>query len=76
MTVISGPAFFKGHGEVTNDEMNGGSMIELKIAADAEVFAQFARTGRIELTAFDESSDLPAAPVARVRSLIGGCRKG
>ena len=75
MTIRSG-AIEKAFGAHAQDEeMNGGAEVTATLSADEPVLAEFARTGIIKLTAYGQSSDMPAAKPADAAKLIKACRK-
>lgn len=74
--IIRSGAIEKAFGAHAQDEeMNGGAEVTATLSADEPVLAEFARTGVIKLTAFGQSSNMPAAKPADAAKLIQACRK-
>lgn len=56
------------------EEMYGGSELTASVPANAPVLVEFARTGRIKVTAAGSVMNPPVAPVAKVAAFMKACR--
>lgn len=75
MTVASGAVSARLPGKASPDEMNGGTEVETSLPTTAPVLVEFAKTGKLRLTAYGEASKDPSVPVAKAAKFLAACSK-
>ena len=74
VTLASGKTKAQVEGAAHPDEMNGGSTIEADLDVASPVMKAFAASGRLSVSAYDETVEEPPAPRRDVEILLRTCR--